>query len=169
MDYGQKVIRSLENSTPASQTQDTQPFSPSASQTLAVPSTVPSESRETDIYDEAPIHLADIAIKIERVTQDLSPKTSDNKDLNNSYEYDSEAQALLLKGKIFLRNVRLVVESWSYHQMSRIIMAMVEKTSEAMVGEKFVDFSTSSTADIVLSSYALGRLVDFLWRITKSS
>ena len=111
MDYGQKVIRSLENSTPASQTQDTQPFSPSASQTLAVPSTVPSESRETDIYDEAPIHLADIAIKIERVTQDLSPKTSDNKDLNNSYEYDSEAQALLLKGKIFLRNVRLVVES----------------------------------------------------------
>ena len=101
MDFGQKVIRSLENSTPASQTQDTQPFSPSASQTLAVPSTVPSESRKTDIYDEAPIHLADIAIKIERVTQDLSPKTSDNKDLNNSYEYDSEAQALLLKGKLF--------------------------------------------------------------------
>ena len=111
MEFGQKVIRSLENSTPASQTQDTQPFSPSASQTLAVPSTVPSESRETDIYDEAPFYLADIAIIIERVTQDLSPKTSDNKDLNNSYEYDSEAQALLLKGKIFLRNVRLVVES----------------------------------------------------------
>ena len=57
MEFGQKVIRSLENSTPASQTQDTQPFSPS--------STVPSESREMDIYDEAPIHLADIAIKIE--------------------------------------------------------------------------------------------------------
>ena len=111
MEIGQKVIRSLENSTPASRTQDTQPFSPSASQTSTVPSTVPSEGRKEDIYDEAPIHLADIATKIERVTQDLSPKTSDNNDLNNCYEHDSEAKALLLKGKIFLRNVRLVIES----------------------------------------------------------
>ena len=51
MEIDQKVICSLENSTSASQTQDTQPFSPSASQT----STIPPEGREENIYDEAPI------------------------------------------------------------------------------------------------------------------
>ena len=77
MEIGQKVIRSLENSTPTPQTQDSQPFSPSdsqSSQTSTVPSTVPPVGREEEIQaesDETPAETADTAdtvTKIERVS-----------------------------------------------------------------------------------------------------
>ena len=85
MEIGQKVIRSLENSTPTPQTQDSQPFSPSdsqSSQTSTVPSTVPPVGREEEIQaesDETPAETADTAdtvTKIERVSP--SPLNSPN-------------------------------------------------------------------------------------------
>ena len=88
MEIGQKVIRSLENSTPTPQTQDSQPFSPSdsqSSQTSTVPSTVPPVGREEEIQaesDETPAETAETAdtadtvTKIERVSP--SPLNSPN-------------------------------------------------------------------------------------------